>query len=112
MHVLTLACCYVTEPELQVIAEESWQHIALLVSRCYVTVSQLCHSFSVMSQFHSYVTVNVNESMSNLRMAFFREHRRKVNKNTKYENLDIIVKSASAIADDCNDKKTVNCAKI
>ena len=49
MHVLTLACCYVTEPELQVIAEESWQHIALLVSRCYVTVSQLCHSFSVIS---------------------------------------------------------------
>ena len=50
--------------------------------------------------------------MSNLRMAFFREHRRKVNKNTKYENLDIIVKSASAIADNCNGKKTVNGAKI
>ena len=49
--------------------------------------------------------------MSNGGMAFFREHRRKVNKNTKYENLDIIVKSASAIADNCSGKKNSKLCK-
>ena len=34
-----------------------------------------------------------------------------MNKNTKYENLDIIVKSASAIADNCSGKKNSKLCK-